>query len=136
MSEAGRSERGARPRRTGPARLLTVPVLAGACVLLGLVVPSALDTAVSGRPGPNVGPVNEVSRGCGGQNAEVVQATGAPDYVYEAWIGCGGEAFARSLDGGAHFRSPITLPDSSRSDDPALAVSPDGTLYVSYLRYQ
>jgi hypothetical protein len=79
--------------------------------------------------------VTEVSNGCARQNAEVEQATGAPDYVYEAWIGCGGEGFARSTDGGAHFQAPITLPDSSGSDDPALAVSPDGTVYVSYLRY-
>src|SRR6266581_4472327 len=43
--------------------------------------------------------------------------------------------FARSADGGAHFSKPITLPDSSGSDDPAVAVAPDGTVYVSYLRY-
>src|SRR5436190_626978 len=60
---------------------------------------------------------------------------GPPRYVYEAWIGCGGEGFARSVDGGAHFSKPITLPDSSGSDDPAVAVAPDGTVYVSYLRY-
>jgi hypothetical protein len=60
---------------------------------------------------------------------------GPPHYIYEAWIGCGGEGFARSSDGGAHFSKPITLPDSSGSDDPAVAVAPDGTVYVSYLRY-
>ena len=27
------------------------------------------------------------------------------------------------------------MPDSSQSDDPAVAVAPDGTVYVSYLRY-
>jgi hypothetical protein len=52
-----------------------------------------------------------------------------------AWIGCGGEGFARSIDGGLHFQKAITLPDSSGSDDPALAVAPNGTVYVSYLRY-
>jgi hypothetical protein len=56
-------------------------------------------------------------------------------YVYEAWIGCHGEGFARSVDGGAHFSAPITLPDSSGSDDPAISVARDGTVYVSYLRY-
>jgi hypothetical protein len=76
-----------------------------------------------------------VSSACAGQNAEVEQAVAPPDYVYEAWIGCGGEGFARSTDGGAHFSAPITLPKSSGSDDPAVAVAPDGTVYVSYLRY-
>jgi hypothetical protein len=78
--------------------------------------------------------VTEVST-CGVNNAEVEQAVGKPDYVYEAWIGCGGEGFARSTDGGLHFQNPITLPDSSFSDDPAIAVAPNGTVYVSYLRY-
>jgi hypothetical protein len=79
--------------------------------------------------------VTDVSSACAGQNAEVEQAVARPHYVYEAWIGCGGEGFARSVDGGAHFSKPITLPDSSHSDDPAVAVAPDGTVYVSYLRY-
>lgn len=87
------------------------------------------------RTAPQISPVSVVSAGCAGPNAEIVEATGRPDYVYEAWIGCGGEGFARSTDGGQHFQKPITLPDSSGSDDPALAVSPDGTVYVSYLRY-
>src|SRR5262249_8079330 len=60
-------------------------------------------------------------------------------YVYEAWIGCGGEGFARSTDGGLHFSKPIMLPGSrssqSTTDDPAVAVAPDGTLYVSWIRY-
>ena len=48
---------------------------------------------------------------------------GKPHFVYEAWIGCGGEGFARSTDSGLHFQKPITLPDSSGSDDPAIAVA-------------
>ncbi|HSS09072.1 MAG TPA: exo-alpha-sialidase, partial [Acidimicrobiales bacterium] len=110
-------------------RLLAVTVLAGACAVLGLAVPSAF-AASSG-----VGPVVDVSSACAGQNAEVEQAVAPPHYVYEAWIGCGGEGFARSTDGGKTFGKPITLPDSSGSDDPAIAVAPDGTVYVSYLRY-
>lgn len=81
-----------------------------------------------------VGPISVVST-CPGQNAETVAAAGRPDYVYVAWIGCGGEGFARSADGGRHFRKAIILPDSGQSDDPALAVAPNGTVYVSYLRY-
>src|SRR5215472_7583568 len=110
-------------------RLLTVTLLAGACAGLGLAAPSAL-AASSG-----VGPITDISSACAGQNAEVEQAVAAPHYVYEAWIGCGGEGFARSVDGGAHFSAPITLPKSSGSDDPDVAVAPDGTVYVSYLRY-
>jgi hypothetical protein len=111
------------------ARILAVAFLAGACAVLSL----AAAPAFAGSSG--VGPVTDVSSSCAGQNAEVEQALAPPHYIYEAWIGCGGEGFARSVDGGAHFSAPITLPDSSQSDDPAVAVAPDGTLYVSYLRY-
>jgi hypothetical protein len=111
------------------ARILVVTFLTVAFAVLGLVAPPAF--AVSS----GAGPVTDVSSACAGQNAEVEQAVAPPHYVYEAWIGCGGEGFARSADGGAHFSKPITLPDSSQSDDPAVAVAPDGTLYVSYLRY-
>ena len=110
-------------------RLLVVTLLTGALAVLGLAAPRAF-AASSGT-----GPVTDVSSACAGQNAEVEQAVAPPHYVYEAWIGCGGEGFARSVDGGAHFSKPITLPDSSHSDDPAVAVARDGTVYVSYLRY-
>jgi BNR/Asp-box repeat protein len=110
-------------------RILVVTFLAGALAVPGLAAPRAF-AASSGA-----GPVTDVSSACAGQNAEVEQAVAPPRYVYEAWIGCGGEGFARSVDGGAHFSAPITLPDSSGSDDPAVAVAPDGTVYVSYLRY-
>jgi hypothetical protein len=110
-------------------RLLAVTILTGALAVPGLAAPRA-SAASSGA-----GPVIDVSSTCAGQNAEVEQAVAPPHYIYEAWIGCGGEGFARSTDGGAHFSAPITLPDSSGSDDPAVAVAPDGTVYVSYLRY-
>jgi hypothetical protein len=110
-------------------RLLVVTFLAGVLAVLGPAAQGAF-AASSGT-----GPVIDVSSACAGQNAEVEQAVAPPHYVYEAWIGCGGEGFARSADGGAHFSKPVTLPDSSGSDDPAVAVAPDGTVYVSYLRY-
>ena len=106
-------------------------VLAAGCLVVAITDPAF----ASPRSGVEVSPATVVSDHCAGPNAEVVQAVGKPDYVYEAWIGCGGEGFARSTDGGLHFQKPITLPDSSGSDDPALAVAPDGTVYVSYLRY-
>ena len=115
-------------------RLLAVMFLAGACAVVGLAAPPVF-AASSG-----VGPVIDVSSACAGQNAEVEQAVAPPHYVYEAWIGCGGEGFARSTDGGKTFGKPIMLPDSASSqftftDDPAVAVAPDGTLYVSWIRY-
>jgi hypothetical protein len=99
-----------------------------------LAAPAAKAAHAAPGSGYRVSPVIQVST-CGGYNAEVEQAVGKPHYVYEAWIGCGGEGFARSTDGGLHFQKPITLPDSSGSDDPAVAVAPNGTVYVSYLRY-
>jgi len=115
-------------------RLIAITFSAGACAVLGLAAPPAF-AASSG-----VGPVTDVSSACAGPNAEVEQAVAPPHYVYEAWIGCGGEGFARSVDGGLHFSNPITLPGSTSSnstftDDPAVAVAPDGTLYVSWIRY-
>jgi len=138
------STAGKRPRRVGLVRLLAAAGLAPACVFLGFTAPAVaapgLGTAQGGPgSGYQVSPATEVST-CGGYNAEVEQATAKPHYVYEAWIGCGGEGFARSTDGGLHFSNPIMLPGSmsSRStftDDPAVAVAPDGTLYVSWIRY-
>jgi hypothetical protein len=110
-------------------RLLVIPLVACACAVLSLDAPPAFAAS------PRVGPIIDVSSACPRQNAEVEQAVAPPHYVYEAWIGCHGEGFARSVDGGATFSAPITLPDSSGSDDPAVAVARDGTVYVSYLRY-
>ncbi len=120
-AKMGQSANRRRPRNA--ARLLTAPVVAAAWVLLGLAVPA--DAAPTFSHGGNrISPVSDVSGACAGPNAEVEQAVGKPHYVYEAWIGCGGEGFARSTDGGLHFQKPITLPDSSSSDDPAVAVAP------------
>ena len=72
-------------------------------------------------------------------NAEVTQATDpARGYLYDSWISCGAVAFARSVDGGRHFGAPIILPGSRHygtvglSDGPAIAVAPDGTVYVTF----
>jgi len=110
----------------------------------------AATTAAAGHPagravgrGPRVSPAVEVSRGCQGSNAETEQAVEYP-YVYVTWIGCGGIGFARSADGGRSFGHPLRLPGSAPSGcgcnpqsaagwDPAIAVAPDGTIYVSYM---
>ena len=122
-----------------------------ACAALVLADPAGASAAGRARPatGParvRVGPVLEVSRGCAGQNAEVEQAADYP-YVYEAWMGCRGIAFARSTDGGHSFGHPRGVPGSAvpgvlrvgsffipkKGWDPAVAVAPDGTVYVSYM---
>jgi hypothetical protein len=69
------------------ARLVVVTFLASA---LGLAVPPQALAASS-----DMHPVTDVSSACAGQNAEVEQAVAPPHYVYEAWIGCHGEGFAR-----------------------------------------
>jgi hypothetical protein len=85
-------------------------------------------------PTGSVSPVTEVSKGCAGRNAEVETATAAPRYVYDLWIGCQGIGFARSTDGGLHFGPPMTAPGSSGASwDPAIAVGPDGTVYLAYM---
>jgi hypothetical protein len=80
-----------------------------------------------------VSPVTEISRGCSGTNSEAEAATGAPSYVYDLWIGCGGIGFARSTDGGGHFRAPVRMPGSAGGWDPSIAVAPDGTVYAAYM---
>ena len=117
--------------------------LGGAAVLLtltgppGLAAPGAGASLAAARtpataPGA-VGPVTQVSH-CPGQNAEVETATGAPRYVYDLWIGCGGIGFARSTDGGLHFGASMTAPGSAgHSWDPAIAVGPDGVVYISFM---
>src|SRR5205085_574410 len=89
--------------------------------------------AFPGQYGQSV--VREVSAGCSGQNAEVEQAADPSGrYVYEVWIGCRGIGFARSRDGGLHFGRPFRLRDSGPGSwDPALAVAPDGTVYVTFM---
>lgn len=103
---------------------------------------------------PGVSPVG-ASRGttagavskCSNSNAEVEQAVDG-SYVYEAWIGCSGGpsgaigiGFARSTDGGRTFGPSMVVPGSvpfgfyGQSFDPAVAVGPDGTVYVSYMVY-
>jgi hypothetical protein len=57
---------------------------------------------------------------CGGVNAEVEQAVDHR-YVYEAWIGCRGIGFARSVNGGRTFGATKHVPDKGHLWDPALA---------------
>lgn len=79
--------------------------------------------------------VVRVSR-CDGANAEVEQAVDGR-FVYEVWIGCSHRiGFGRSVDGGRIFgrSQPVAgTGNGAHVWDPALAVAPDGTVYVSYM---
>jgi hypothetical protein len=116
-------------------------------IRLWLTVLGAFITAVallaSGVVGTNPGSaryrvrtVTDVSAGCTGRNAEVQQAIDRRvGYVYEAWTGCHGIGFARSLNGGMTYETAVTLPGSASvgADDPSVAVAADGTVYAAFM---
>ena len=81
-----------------------------------------------------VGTISQISNGCTGASREVEQAvdTTNGNYVYEAWMGCGGIGFARSTDGGNTFSVPFRIHGSSGAWDPTIAVAPNGNLYVAF----
>jgi len=116
--------------------VILVLVLAGPP---GPAVPAAGPGRSGAGPGGSAAgeiPVTELSRGCRGQNAEVVSAEAPPRLVYAAWIGCGGIGFARSTDGGLRFSAPRLVRGSAGpSWDPSVAVAPDGTLYVAFMHH-
>src|SRR5205085_12209104 len=90
-----------------------------ATFVLGLCAAALFTATPASSAGPpyNVGPVNDVSASCSGQNAEVEQAVDASlGYVYETWMGCKGIAFARSTAGGDTFNTPLTPPGSVGSN--------------------
>jgi hypothetical protein len=90
--------------------------------------------ALAARVSYKVGPISDVSAAMRGQNAKVEQAVDqSGSYVYEEWIGSNAIGFARSTDGGRHFRKPITLRASAGGWDPALAVAPNGTVYAAFM---
>ncbi len=71
-------------------------------------------------------------------NAEVEQAYDPTvGYLYEAWIGCGGIGFSRSIDGGYSFETAFSVagstPAGGFSWDPAITLSPNGTIYVAFM---
>jgi BNR/Asp-box repeat len=108
---------------------LAACVLLGICLLLfGVGFAGAAGRAKDVR----------VSR-CPLPNAEVEQAVSGR-YVYEVWMGCSGRAgfdigFARSANGGKKFGPSRVVRGSKglHAWDPAVAVAPDGTVYVSYM---
>src|SRR5215472_8008584 len=127
-------EEAMRFRNFAVAALLGLTTAGVACT--GRVVTTATPQAAA--PGVTVGPVTDVSRtACAPDNVEVISAA-ARDLVYAAWI-CGsknrpGIGFARSADRGTRWSEPIVMPGSSGAWDPAVAVAPDGTVYVSFMR--
>ena len=124
--------------QVGALGALTAGMLLPAGLPAGAVMPAGagLPTGAVMRSGPTVGPVVRVSHGpaCQGQNAEVQTALDpATQFVYEAWIGCGGIGFARSTDGGKTFSNGRELPGSGFGWDPAVAVGPTGSVYVAFM---
>ena len=89
-------------------------------------------------PGLSAGPVTDISgSACAPYDAEVEEATWRAD-VYAAWICQLGRrqlriGFARSANGGKTWSPAVVMPGSSTGWDPAVAVAPDGTLYVSFM---
>src|SRR5207302_9029019 len=106
-------------------RGFTAMALPSAIVLLLLACGAGAGSGAARRGG-----AQQVSQ-CPGRNAEVVQAVDGP-YVYEAWIGCLGIGFARSVDGGKTFGPSTAVRGSNRGPglhawDPSLAVGRGGT---------
>ena len=99
-----------------------------------ILITAALTNYAAAAVTYHVGSIQEISQGCA-PSEEVEQAVDPTHskYVYEAWIGCQGIGFARSTNGGVSFSAPKSMPQFSFSWDPALAVGPDGTLYVAYM---
>jgi hypothetical protein len=84
---------------------------------------------------PALLPATRISRHCRGQNtAPEEAANGTGHRVYVVWEGCHGIGFARSADGGIHFRRATRLPGSSGGFDPAVAVAPNGTVYAVFMK--
>jgi hypothetical protein len=107
-------------------------------VLIGAVLFFAASPALASVTSYAVNTFSDISTRCAGQNAEVEQDVDqARGYVYEIWMGCGGIAFARSTDGGAHFGAPISVPGSVGSNinawDPAVTVAPNGRVYAAFM---
>jgi hypothetical protein len=131
--------------RRRPARLCPV-ILAAFLLLTGAACGSGAGPVTARTTGPaatlpvSVGPVTDVSgTACDPASAEV-EAASWRDFVYAAWIclplapqGTQRIGFARSADGGRTWSAPLDMPGSDRGWDPAVAVAPDGTLYVSFM---
>jgi hypothetical protein len=118
---------------------LTVAAIAVIFLLLSSSVGSSTkNDSTAALSNPEHTPANVlVSKACSYEsNAEVEQALDPRSgNIYEAWIGCGGIGFAKSTDGGRSFHAALTVPGSSGvpSWDPAIAVGPDGEVYVSFM---
>jgi hypothetical protein len=122
-------------------RLLTRSLI-GIAAAAGAAFSPAYASAANTTPTPTT-PVRVST--CSGQNAEVEQATQAPNklypqgVIYEEWMaaGCNGIAFSRSTDGGQTWSDPIRVPGATGSTfnswDPDVAVGSDGTVYAAYM---
>jgi len=109
-------------------------MLAGTAALLAAVLVACAAGGAGAAGGPKA---LRVSHCPPPPNAEVLQAVDGR-YVYEVWIGCNRSiGFARSVDGGKSFGPSRVVRGSHRTGlhswDPAIAVAPNGTVYVAYM---
>src|SRR5579859_2676956 len=118
--------------------VLVVTALAVACTGSPRPGPATPAAQPGQAPGFRAGPVTTISQGGCPQDAEVEAAAWHGD-VYAAWM-CVGQRdrpqdirFARSADDGRTWSAPAVMPGSAGGWDPAVAVAPDGALYVSFM---
>lgn len=118
--------------------LAVVTALAVACTGSPRPGPATPAAQPGQAPGFRAGPVTTISQGGCPQDAEVEAAAWHGD-VYAAWM-CVGQRdrprdirFARSADDGRTWGAPAVMPGSAGGWDPAVAVAPDGALYVSFM---
>ena len=146
-----------RNRVGAPARAVAVALLLLASALLvpggpravAPLTPALITPAGAGAPAPRVVGFDDsslssvrnvqIDAGCNNSSAsDVAQAVDpAEGILYEAWEGCGGIGFARSVDGGYSFGAPVVVPGSNGTAevrDPSIAVAPNGTVYVGFIR--
>lgn len=123
--------------RSAAAKAVSVVLLAGCTLALlpagALALPSSIEPTVT----YSVGTIADVSARCPG-TGDISEATDrALGSVYVGFEGCRREegiGFVRSLDGGASYSASVAMPDSNGAWDPSLAVAPNGTLYVSFMK--
>lgn len=139
-----------RPRLTKYPAVAAVILLTTAAAACSSTASSLSATGTPPRPASqpaslpvSIGTVTDISGStCDPDDAEVEDASWH-DFVYAAWmclpaarLGQTGDAmrigFARSADGRT-WDGPLIMPGSATGWDPAVAVAPDGTVYVSFM---
>jgi hypothetical protein len=123
-------------RRAGIRTTITLSAALVLNLALGLPAGASTGGPAHAAGAPPSAAITDISKNCSGSNAEVEQATRG-QHVYEEWMDCGAAqfiGFASSADGGRTWSPAIKLPGSPGAWDPAVAVSPDGVVYASFMQ--